>query len=236
MTESATVPRLVVAIAPSTFDETRLTLEQCRSVVTTSQVRVRGWYFPHIDREAGFSVGEAGRYITNGITWSTKDETWRMQRSGQFLFRSKLWEVGDEGYQAKLRTSARYALSSINQPDEIPGFISLVGLIYSVAEIYSFATNLSQAASYDSLTKIEILLRGATRWALAKADDSSHINYLYRASTDLLKSAVTVPIDDLVSDPLKLSSSATVSLFEQFSWLDVRSELITGWQRQIFRR
>lgn len=234
MNLDAGTPRLVVSIRPTIYDAHALTLQQCVTVVDTSQVRTRGWYFPHINRE-GTGVGEGGRYVFNETGYNGKDEVWRMYRSSQFLFRGKLWEVGDEHYQEKLRDNFRY-FSSSEARERIVGYISFIGLIYSVAEIYAFAANLSQAVPLDSSVAVDISLHDTNGWALASGDPSVHLDYAYVSTSNLQRSDHILPIDELVANPLGHAVTATLELFEQLTWFRAGADMIAGWQREIFRR
>lgn len=237
LTNLGKLPRIIVSIAPQRHDPGRLTTDRCVEVVSSSQVRARGWYFPHIS-QSELLVGEGGRYVQgsfDGGLVSRHIEEWRFNQSGQFLFRMMLWEAADQEVQASMRQqSARWDLDN-RRASACEGFVSFVALIYSVAEAYTFASRLAQAVPYDAAIDITIKLRGVRRWALASSDPGVILNQSYMASIDSPQSLDTVPLDTLIAAPLEAAVAAARILFQQFGWLNPGRDMIANWQRQLFQ-
>ncbi|MHB8415749.1 MAG: hypothetical protein ACYDB1_10270 [Acidiferrobacteraceae bacterium] len=231
------VPRLVVSVAPLRYDAERLSIQRCAEIIPTCQVRVRGWFFPHISRESIVS-GERNRYIMHetevqGIIRHL--EQWRMYRSGQFVFRMMLWEVPNAGAQEKMRENADGSNYNHWDFDRLKGFVGFVGVIYSVSEAFTFASRLAQAVPYDTPADISVSLRGLKNWALGSTDWAVHLDEAYIARVDALEHQVVAPLDELVADPLGKAADAITSLFQQFGWMDPSRTMIGNWQRQIFK-
>lgn len=227
------LPRLVAAVAPQRYNPDRLTISKCSEVVSASQVRVRGWYFPHIDRD-GTTSGPRGKYVlheTEALGYHL--EQWRMHRSGQFLLRLMPWEVPNDEVQIRMRANAR-GWESRRSVDGVTGFLSFVMLIYSIAETFSFAARLAQAAHYDTAVDVQVGLRGVHDWALGSSDFGIDLSGAYIARHDGLMYSVTLPLDTLIAAPLNAAVVATQSLFEQFGWY-ANPATISNWQRQIFK-
>lgn len=229
------LPRFVVSIAPQSYNEKRLSTKDCLEVVSASQVRVRGWYFPHIDRNSVRS-GRNGSYVVH----ETEElgyhlEQWQMYRSGQFLFRMMPWEVPNGEVQDRMRENAR-RWDSRRDANEVDGFIEFKMLIYSTTEAYVFAARLAQAAHYDTAVDIQVGLRGVRGWALGSNEFGVHLYGAYIAQDDAALYERSIPLDILIGNPLDLALEATKSLFSQFGWLDADTGMIENWQREIFKR
>ncbi|MHB8152481.1 MAG: hypothetical protein ACYDGW_05920 [Vulcanimicrobiaceae bacterium] len=230
-------PRFVVAIAPLRYDAERLSIERCVDIVSTCQVRVRGWSFPYSNRE-GIVSGERNRYIMHetevqGIIKHL--ERWRMYRSGQFVFRMMLWEVPDASVQEKMRENADGSNYRHWDFDKLNGFVSFIGVIYSISEAFTFASRLVQAVPYDTSADISVSLRGVKNWALGSTNFGVSLDEAYIARADALEHQVIAPLDELVADPLGKAADAITSLFQQFGWMDPSRMMIGNWQRQIFK-
>jgi len=228
------LPRIVISISPQRYDEKKLTTERCRDVVASSQVRVRGWYFPHINRE-GMTTGPRGVYVQD----ETEErgyhlEQWRMHTSGQFLFRMMPWEVPNNEVQDRMRSNARH-WDSKTRVEDVPGFLSFIMLIYTIAEAYVFAARLAQAAEYDSALDLQIGLRGIRGWALGSNDFGVDLFGAYIAKNDVVLHDAEIALDILIADPLDAAVQATTSLFEQFGWISPDPAMMSNWQRQIFK-
>ncbi len=231
------VPRLVIAITPKKYDENLLDIKKCIEVVNTSQVRARGWYFPHLNRDA-LAPGERNQFLMNETEshgFVEHLEQWRLYRSGQFTFRSMLWDVpSDEVQQNMRRNAAEWNFRGIDLSNVL-GFIGFVGIIYSIGEAYVFASRLAQSIPYSSDVEITIGLRGVKGWALGSNHPGVHLDNPYITRGDSPEHQAVISVEDLIANPLGLAVASTVELFQQFSWLDPSPAMIANWQREIFR-
>lgn len=228
------LPRFVAAITPQQYDENALTPEQCVKVVQQSQVRARGWYFPHIDRER-ISMGPRNEYAMGAVDEHRHHlEEWRMHRTGQFLFRMKLWEEGETAVQTRMRDEAARLHDGSRGFENIPGFVAFVMLIYSVSEAYLFASRLAQAVPYRTAVDITVGLRGVQGLALGSLDPFVEFDELHITQIDKPEHKATLQLDDLVANPLQPAVSAARALFQQFGWLEPSAAVIAGWQRETF--
>lgn len=228
------LPRLNVVISPQRYELERLTAKQCIEVVSSSQVRARGWYFPHINRD-GITSGPGGTYVMDQTELRGEHlEQWRMYKSGQFLIQMMPWEVPNAEVQETMRENARHWDSAISVND-VPGFLSFIMMILSVTEVCIFAARLAQAARYDTAVEIEVSLRGIKGWAIGSNDFAVDLYGAYVAKTDTVEYAKTAPLDGLIANPLGEAVIATQTLLEQFGWFDIAPETIENWQRRYFK-
>lgn len=225
------LPSSFAEIRPTVYDAEALSLVQCREIVSASQVLARGWYFPHINRDA-ISVGSRGMFVNNetdGGGFQHHIERWRMYRSGHFLFTAKLWEVSDEEIQGRMRDNM-----FANTRSDIEGFISFIGQIYSISEAYVFAARLAQGIPYRTPVDITVGLRNVRGWSLGSNEFAIDLGP-YVTALEAPEHAVQLEPARLIADPLGLAVQATIGIFQQFGWLEPSAGMIENWQRQIFR-
>jgi hypothetical protein len=227
----------VLAIVPQKYDATLVDVNRYERIIGSSQVRARGWSFPYY-KSAALEIGPGESYCsqeTLALTSANHIEQWRLYRSGQFLFRMKLWEAGDDEVQERMRKTMRHSDLSDKQLAATPGFISFVALIYSVSEAYVFAARLAQAIPYDVSIDVRVGLRNVRNWALASNDQSVDLYNAYVARNDRPQYSSVLALDALIGAPLDHATTAIQSLFRQFGWPDASPDVIANWQRNIFK-
>src|SRR5207249_11591560 len=92
-------------IRPLRYESERIpSLSTATRLVAESQVRFRGWYFPHIE---GGRHGRAPSARANSIEayteWSDVKEYWRLHQSGQFVHLSAFGEDWGEADKTPIR-------------------------------------------------------------------------------------------------------------------------------------
>lgn len=134
-----------VVIRPVQFIEDRIpTLSECEKIVEHSQVRHRGWYFPHIEPERPNRFLD---YIEVGTEFrGYVKEIWRFYQSGQFVFLSGLIEdwiddAKDMGFQSGMGLAVKSTL-------------------YHLIEVYEFAARLAQRGVFADRLLVGVDLVG----------------------------------------------------------------------------
>lgn len=229
------LPRFVAYITPKEYSPERLGLEQCVTAVSTSQVRYRGWYFPHIDRRQRPSVGGHREYVfqsRRSSVWSDHVEEWRMYRTGQFAFRGMVWEHTNENFQRSARQNARYWDSPID-PSAIPEFLEFRMMIALITEAYTFAARLAQAANYDDSTTINVGFRGVNGFGLASAGFGIDLYDPFPVQVDDPHFERDVATRTLIAEPWALARDATKRIFEEFGWINAPPQMIAQHQADL---
>src|SRR5688500_17704073 len=73
-----------IRLRPAEYKPDRLSLPECESIVDARQVRLRGWYYPHVTHRA--EAWERGEdFVANHVAFGGHIEYWRMYQSGQFV-------------------------------------------------------------------------------------------------------------------------------------------------------
>ena len=231
------LPGFVLSIEPQAYNSTLIEVERYEKIIASAQVRARGWSFPYY-KSTDLEIGTGESYCSHetlALTSVNHIEQWRLYRSGQFLFRMKLWEAGDEGLQEKMRSGMRHSDLSDKQLAATPGFISFIALIYSVSEAYVFAARLAQAIPFETSIEVRVGLRKVRNWALASNDFAVDLYNAYVARGDNPEYSQVTALDTLIASPLDHATIAVQSLFRQFGWPDASPDMIANWQRQLFK-
>ena len=132
-------PHWKVVIHPQEFERERIaTLDECWAAVGESQVRLRGWPYPHLDR----AHGEVGAdWIASHVeAFNGQREYWRFFQSGQFVHYFGFWE-DEQDWRSKLE--AAYKKSPFKRDGFLPtGFLGVNNALYTFTEIFEFTARL----------------------------------------------------------------------------------------------
>src|SRR5438034_7832370 len=87
-------PHWRVTIRPTIFNESRIsTLPECWRIIESCSVSLRGWNYPHVDREGRTNGND---WISSWCEFNGYLEYWRFYQSGQFLHLKSFWEDSEK--------------------------------------------------------------------------------------------------------------------------------------------
>jgi hypothetical protein len=195
-----------ILIRPTTFSEERIpTLHECQQLVEQYQVRLRGWYFPHLEPQAPQRRLD---YIEQGATFRCINEIWRFYQSGQFVFFRSL----DEDW---LKESP--GLLGRSEPPPEPGSVlDTLGILYQLSEAYEFATRLAQQGVFGDSLLLKVSLVGMNDRLLGSWNAREILAWGlergYKCHAPELTWERTFDVGDLVARPQEHS-------FKHFLWV-----------------
>lgn len=200
-------------------------------IVTQNRVALRGWDFPHISSQ---NKGYGPNWVASWSDFVGHLEYWRFYQSAQFLYLGSIGEVTEPDWNAKIRETMKNHLKWNNDinVNEVPGFISIVNLVYTVTEVFEFAARLSQSGIYEDALKIHISLIDIKGFLLA-ADANRLWHSAYAATERELHREVTLTPAALVSTSANEALSAIVWFFERFGWLQPPIEVLREDQQKL---
>lgn len=214
-------PYWKVTIRPDLYEEELIpSRSECLRLVEKTRVRLRGWDFP-----AGTSgespIVQGGTWIGTSCQFMSTIEFWRFYQSGQFVHWSAVREVTESQWHDKLQQTARRNLSHGQDIDSnaVPGFISIINLLYNVTEIFEFAARIVQAGIYKGDVSVRIELHDVENFVLA-ADFNRMLRRRYVATENNLVKTWTVKSDELVANSADYSLKAAAWFFESFGWME----------------
>ena len=208
-----------VVIRPTEYDAKRiLSLSRCKELMEKSQVVLRGWDYPHVER---IQSGES--WVEDRYDWEGRHlEYWRFYQSGQFVHH---FSCPEEFSPLTNRAPA---------PDR---YLSVENVVYTLTEILEFA---SRMAKHDVLTpsvEISIQLRGMMNRELTFTHSSRWVpSGSYVSRTDHVSYELTTSEAELRARSQDLALDAAVAIFERFGWFNPSRTILAEDQRKLLER
>ena len=226
-----TLPHWRVALRPEEYVAERIpTLAGCFETVSNTKVRLRGWDFPHVPgRHGGHTVGSD--HVAAWTEFAGHIEYWRLYQSGQFFTLMAVREAADERWAEQLRELARSHYGGAVKLDAVPGFFSLLNFLYTVTEIFEFASRLTEASVYTGAVEVTIHIRGVQGFGLLPDFDRAWWEH-YPLSQGSLGRSWLLPAAELVSGRGAAALEATIWFFERFGWMSIPRETLALDQRK----
>lgn len=216
-----------VIIRPTQFNKQLIpSLADCRRLLDESKVSLRGWDYPHIDRE-GFTNGID--WIESSTDWRDILEFWRFYQSGQF---ANLFNCEEDW--TDLSQSQFMRLSQTPLPG---GVIDIIEVIYRVTEIYEFAARLAAKNLFGNDLIISVELHGMKNRTLINTDPlRGKLPRDYTCRIDNLPYSRTVSVELLLAESSDLALENILGFFERFNWHDVPVNIIKNVQLRLLER
>jgi hypothetical protein len=226
-----------VLFRPETYSPERIpTLTECVKLVEKARVQLRGWDFPHLAMREDECNG-----TVRGSTWTGSwtnfmgnVEYWQLFQSGQFVHFSAVREATEPQWRIKLQREAMSHLQHIHDIDwdAIPGYVSLVNLVYVITEYFEFAARICQAGIYQGDIEIAIGLHGA-RGFLLTTEWSRVWRQYCRASSNELNKSWRISSEAMVAGSAEHSLKAITWLCECFGWMSPNLEALSHDQQKL---
>lgn len=207
-----------VTAQPTVYSAKRIrSLPEVQQLVRDCQVALRGWYFPHVDREktTAFSEGlqsttVSGRHV----------ERFRLYQSGLFAWRGSYWEDSEES--PKLRSGARG--------------LSFISVIYSFTEFLLFLARLYERIAPDATIRITVKMTGCQNRELGSYEPLVHMFTQYASQEDVISQAREVQVAQLRASYLAIAAEMAKHVFNVFNWMDPDDSMVTDWQQKLIKR
>lgn len=197
-------------VMPASYLRERIpTTARLHEIRMQSEVALRGWNFPHTDREHNQPFEDGIESVTH---WSRHNEASRFYRSGLFTWRHLLREDASPEYE---------------------GSISLVSSVYSLLEVFVFASRYAPmiADTGDFIVSVGIaniggydLVNDTNGFRDRRSTAASTFAREYRAS-----------VEDLRASYRDFATDASQRLFDLFSY-DVPVSAVEHWQSRLLEQ
>lgn len=182
------------------------------------QITLRGWYFPHFDREhtSNFAHGIQSFTATTGLT-RRHLEGYRAYQSGTFVWKSEYWENEHPSLAAGQKA------------------LSFVGVILEITEFLLFAKRYFERVAPDSTVHITVRLTDTENRFLASFGEG-WLRGNYTCREPQVEVDVECTVAELVASYEELARKAIRRVYELFNWNDSSDELIQQWQERLVNR
>lgn len=187
-------------------------LGDCSDIVEKNQVQLRGWNYPHFPRrkDDDSNVEAGNNYYAGFIEWNNYIEFWRMYQSGQFLHYLAFREDWGD------RDGWDVVENSNTEPNK---YLSIVGTIYEITEVFEFLSRLARENLYDEGVKVSISLHNTENRKLRMEDPMrGFLLDEYKTALKEISFSKTYNKEDLITKPQELALEAIVYIFDRFNW------------------
>ena len=223
-----------VVLRPGEFKRERIDrLSELWKIVEETQVRFRGWYYPHINywqegRVRGFD------YIGCWGAFGHHTEYWRFYQSGQFIHLFVFVENDPEHTNILRRNLKLDVQLSQQQLNSISGFVDITCTIYTLTEIFEFATRLAQRGILYPKCQIIIGMHNIMGRALSFSESRRALNDLYIAQVKSLEKSWILAFKDLITRKRELAIEASLWFFERFG-LEMHDSVVASIQEELLK-
>ena len=201
-------------------------MSDCSKVVDENRVQIRGWDYPHVQRNTDHGGQRpVGTYFESWTDWTHHIEFWRMYRSTQFLHYAALWE---DHLSPEDRRLAQV-------PDE--NSIGVVNAIYRVTEIFEFLARLVRADLYASGVRIDVSLNNIRERHLW-VDEFTRMPFYEPKITGAakLQFARSMSASDVLTSSSATAVDCLLLLFDGFGWNPAREQIEADQAKFVSRR
>lgn len=222
-----------VIIRPTEFKESLLSnLDDCKDIIKSCKVMLRGWDYPHIGRQDITISGNDS--VESYCDWPEGGyfEYWRFYQSGQFIHYFSMREDYSIDEEKIKKIQQHLYTKSIK-------FLSIISTLYSVTEIFVFAYGLATKNVLGNNAEISIELGNSEGRQLFFWDNfSRHLdrNYIctFRDENPLIKRII--PKEELIANYDKIALDVCIELFKKFNWPQPPKQVLEEDQRKFLQR
>ena len=225
-----------VLLRPNKFSQNLIsTLADAKRIVEDNKVVLRGWDYPHVGRELPAASEDSIESVCN---WPEGPvfEYWRYFLSGQFVhYFATREDLRIEPEDAK-RINAGFRFNT--EDNNFTTFLDVLSTLYTITEIYLFASRLTQGGYLGESLHLEIELNGVNGRTLFFWDTGRDLMSTYTCNFSSDKIFLSQEIDKavIISDYASLALKDTIKLFQCFNWEGVSIRLLEDEQRKFLER
>lgn len=227
-----------VLIRPNKFDPNLIpSIQDARQIIEDNKVVLRGWDYPHSDRELKTASEDSIESVCN---WDSGPvyEYWRYYLSGQFIHYFATREdsrIDKEGAE-KIKSRILFPEDKI---DGAKSFLGILSTLYTFTEVFFFASRLAQNGNLgDDSIHIEIALNKVKNRMLYVEDVGRdlHRPYICSFADDKIVMTFDLNKSDLISNYAEFALNNTIKLFEYFNWENPSKQILEEDQRKFLER
>ena len=226
-----------IIIRPVDYKENRISnKDEVAKIAENSKIVFRGWDYPHIDHHEGI-VRSGSDSVSSYCDWVEGGhlEFWKLYLNGQFIHYFSMredFEIDDEYKQKVIQQ-----VPSLNPDQKINGLFSIINALYSITEIFFFASNLAKISKYGDETEIVIELNNTKDRMLFFWDSSGRfLSQSYICRYQPIKESIIIRTDDLITNTADLALDFTINLFKEFNWKNANKNVFISDQTKLIEK
>ena len=183
-----------------------------------SEVSLRGWSFPHANRQTQSNFGDGRQSYTNqSVFGKAYVEAFRAYQSGLFIWRGAYRE---------------------NEPsftNQYGKALSFVNVIYEITEMFVFMKRYYERTAPEAIALVSIEMKDINGRALVATDDTLPFNPPISRVTDM-RIDRSYRVDVLRTSAEEFAIKVVQEIFEIFNWNNPDPNMIRGWQQRLLSR
>lgn len=218
-----------IEIKPAVYRRDMHTLGTLRNALASSQVRYRGWPYPHIGGMRGKTYN-MDRCVESRIRWGEFAEVSRFYRSGRFVHHIGMVED---------RHGAARMDGLVVEDPAMPErrFLRARSALYYLTEMYLFASNLARREMLGSETVVDVTLYDQAGRILVFNDERLFIGDGVSQAQTIHLGPGRVTTDRLREEHDVMAVEDGIRLAEMYNVpADGLKEAMRGWQVGLYRR
>jgi hypothetical protein len=202
---------------PTVYNPNRIaSIPQAADAVRSNEVSLRGWNFPHTDRE---NAGPFAKGFQSTTMLGASVEGYRLYLSGLFMWRRPYWEDVDGHKSEKGRP-----------------VLSFIAAIYSFTEFFLFLSRLYERIAPDATIHVVTTMSGCNGRELATFDARVHLLPSFVAQDDVIRQKRDVQVAELRGSHLAIAAGMVKHALHVFGWMDATDAMIATWQQRLLKR
>lgn len=201
---------------PTDYNANRIPdLATIAKFISESEVALRGWNFPHTDKDNASNFAHGRQSHTEFALMIVTDEAYRAYESGLFFWTGRVFEdvYGDWADKRVL---------------------SFTQVIYRLTEMFLFLKRYYEKFASDAVLRIEITLSDTKGRKLTSMFPSDGLLFdHYTCFEDRIVIEAEYPVAQLRAADTALARKAVRRVYELFNWNSAAENMIEGRQRQL---
>ena len=185
-----------VTIRPEKFSSERLPFERCREILEKTQVGYRGYHFPELNRS---ELSNGQDYVQGILSAGIFHQFWRFYQSGNFYFLCSCYE----DYHTKT--------GGMN-------ILDILAAVYTMTEIYEFASRLALQNVFDDTINISIKLGNMKSRKLAILEFGRRLHQTYQLQINELERTEKCIATSLYGRTRDLAIEHLMWFIKRFGW------------------
>jgi len=148
--------RVIICPSKKFLNKVNIDKGKLSDIIADSQVRLRGWYYPHISNKYGIKFSGMNE-IKNECDFFSHGhgEIWKFTTTGIFKHILSMKEDYVIDNQLAEEIKSRFVFNE-DKAHSIKIFFAILYNVYKFTEIFLFASNLAQLKEYDDVEEFEI--------------------------------------------------------------------------------
>lgn len=196
-----------ILIRPIEYEQEKiLSLKECREIMDSSVLQLRGWDYPHIDRN-NFINGQ--NFISNSCDFGGHLEYWRLYQSGQFIHHFAMIE----DWQSEKISLLGHKYTDL-------GFkgLEIISTIYKITEIFEFAARMAAKGVFNGNLTINIQLLDTQERKLFFWDNARTLFQEYICNIPKIEFEKNISEQDLIGNGREIALQLAGNIFERYNW------------------